>query len=52
MHAMDELYFSQKVQNIAIGPKPIQHVDCPECGKELEFSITMGEQFFRPKLSF
>lgn len=52
MHAMDEIYFSEKVQNIAIGPKVLQHIDCPECGRNLEFAINMGEQFFRPKLSF
>lgn len=52
MHAMDELYFSKKVQNVPIGPKPTQHVDCPECGKELNVTIRMGEDFFRPSINF
>lgn len=52
MHAMDEIYFSQMVDDTIIGPATEQHADCPECGKDLSTSIQVGEDFFRPKLKF
>ena len=52
MHAMDELYISEKITRVSVGPKAIQHIECPECEKDIAFQIRTSEEFFRPKINF
>lgn len=52
MHAKDELYFTQKTNRASVGPKSVQHVECPNCGSKVPIQIVVGEDFFRPELKF
>jgi len=49
MHARDAAYFWHQINKIQVGYDTTVTVDCTGCGEELEFTLPITAEFFRPK---
>ena len=52
MHALDAYYLQEHIAKIKFGLDPSVSCACENCGKAIDMSIAIGEDFFRPSLGF
>lgn len=49
MHSRDSAYIRHQLNSIELGYDLQIYEDCPFCGSEVEFTLPMTEEFFRPR---
>lgn len=52
MHALDAYYLQEHIAKIKFGLNPEVVCTCSNCGRDINMSIAIGEDFFRPSLGF
>lgn len=52
LHGRDSAYISSALESIRVGYDNLIFKNCKHCGGEMEFSLPMNREFFRPKFRF
>jgi rRNA maturation protein Nop10 len=52
LHGRDSAYISSALESIRVGYDNLIFKQCKHCGGEMEFSLPMNSEFFRPKFRF